>query len=128
MSQPFTSLQPIASSPSSSLILVVDDEAITRRTVATFLKKNGHHIITATDGQQAIEQFDKHAPDIILMDAVMPHMDGFEACKAIQARTNAQKTPVIMVTSLQDNASVDQAFRAGAIDYITKPIHSNNPL
>ncbi|MCK5720546.1 MAG: PAS domain S-box protein [Thiomargarita sp.] len=105
------------------LVLIVDDDIFVRGMLQTLLEKEEYRVIIATDGINALEMFQKHKPDVILMDAVMPLMDGFKACGKLKKLTSASDTPVIMVTSLDDEKSVNKAFEVGAVEYITKPVH-----
>ncbi len=107
------------------LVLVVDDDIFMRGMLQSLLEEQGYHVAEAQDGVEALHYFQQHRPDLVLMDAAMPIMDGFTACAEL---TKLQKqlaidTPVIMVTSLDDEQSVDKAFEAGAVEYITKPVH-----
>lgn len=107
----------------SPLILLVDDEKVTRTQIRRFLEKGSYQIIEASNGEEGIEACNRFQPDIVLLDGMMPVMDGFECCAQLQALPNADHTPVLMITSLDDQVSVDRAFAAGATDYVTKPIH-----
>jgi diguanylate cyclase (GGDEF)-like protein/PAS domain S-box-containing protein len=107
------------------LVLVVDDDIFMRGMLQSLLEEQGYHVAEAQDGVEALNYFRQHRPDLVLMDAAMPVMDGFTACAEL---TRLQKelgldTPVIMVTSLDDEQSVDKAFESGAVEYITKPVH-----
>lgn len=104
-------------------VLVVDDDRSTRSALAHTLKRDGFRVEEASDGQQALMMLKRFQPDVILMDAVMPIMDGFTACARIQEMPNGRAIPVLMITGLEDNLSVERAFAAGASDYIPKPIH-----
>lgn len=104
-------------------VLVVDDDAMLRSLIRIRLKKFGYHVVEAADGRQAVDLFPELNPDIVLMDANMPGMDGFEATQALRLRyPKAANTPILMVSGLEDDESVDRAFSAGASEYITKPI------
>ncbi len=103
-------------------ILVVDDDSMLRTLVRVRLKKSGYTVLEAEQGQQAIQLFDQEQPDIVLMDANMPGMDGFEATASIKQTQKGKQTPILMVSGLEDDESVDRAFSAGATEYITKPI------
>lgn len=107
------------------LILVVDDDIVSLTIASTALKKKGYPIITAADGQQALDQCINQHPQIILMDGEMPILNGFDACRQIKSHPEPEihSTPVIMVTALEDNNAIDNAFAAGAEDYITKPVN-----
>ncbi|MDH5325235.1 MAG: hybrid sensor histidine kinase/response regulator [Gammaproteobacteria bacterium] len=103
-------------------ILVVDDDAMLRRLIRGRLIKQGYDVLEAETGEEGIQCFLREQPDIVLMDANMPGMDGFSATQVIKQSDRGQNTPVIMVSGLEDDESVDQAFSAGAVEYITKPI------
>jgi len=104
-------------------VLVVDDDRSTRSTLRHTLQRDGFRVEEASDGQQALAMLTSFQPDVILMDAMMPVMDGFTACARMQELPNGADIPVLMITALQDNSSVERAFAAGASDYIPKPIH-----
>jgi len=103
-------------------ILVVDDDPILRNLVQLRLTRQGYTVYEAFNGEQAIAAFKRSIPEIVLMDASMPGMDGFTATASIKALPQAHNTPVIMVSGLEDDESVERAFSAGAAEYITKPI------
>jgi diguanylate cyclase (GGDEF)-like protein len=125
------------------LILIVDDDRFMRVQLRQTLESEGYHVEEAGDGKQALEAYTRLRPDIVLLDAIMPVMDGFACCAQLQKLqmgsvvNNTQKnelgqklqehllvsTPILMITGLEDQQSVDQAFEVGASDYITKPIH-----
>ncbi|MES2125725.1 MAG: EAL domain-containing protein [Pseudomonadota bacterium] len=104
-------------------VLIVDDDRSTRSTLRYTLQRDGFRVEEAADGAQALTMLKRFHPDVILMDAVMPVMDGFTACQRLQEIPGAAKIPVLMITALEDNSSVERAFTAGASDYIPKPIH-----
>ncbi len=104
-------------------ILVVDDAPLMRRVLTEILKKFGYRVKTAEDGQQAIDYFIKYHPDLILMDADMPTLDGLTACQKIKALPDAKYLPVIIVTAYVGREWVDKAYAAGATDYVTKPVN-----
>jgi signal transduction histidine kinase len=103
-------------------ILVVDDDAMLRTLMRVKLSRNGYDVTEAADGTQAITAFNESHPDIILMDANMPGTDGFQATETIKKNSAAENSTIIMVSSLEDDESVDRAFSLGATEYITKPI------
>ncbi|MEC4719047.1 EAL domain-containing protein [Noviherbaspirillum sp. CPCC 100848] len=105
------------------LVLVVDDDRSTRSSLRHTLQRDGFRIEEAADGAQALHMLKRIQPDVILMDAVMPVMDGFTACARVRELPNGNAIPVLMITALEDNNSVERAFAAGASDYIPKPIH-----
>ncbi|HIJ84060.1 MAG: response regulator receiver modulated diguanylate cyclase/phosphodiesterase with PAS/PAC sensor(s) [Magnetococcales bacterium] len=105
------------------LFYVVDDDAITRLTLCRFLENQGYATVRLESGQAALEELDRRLPDIILLDARMPGLDGFATLAAIKEKEGAQRIPVLMITGLNDDESVDRAYEQGAVDFITKPIH-----
>ncbi len=106
-----------------SLILIVDDDRGMRVALRKFLEKDGYQIQEAIDGKQAVAICERIVPDLVLMDAVMPQMDGFTACTKIRSMPSAQDIPVVIITALEDEHSIENAFKAGASDYIPKPVH-----
>ncbi len=94
-----------------------------RMQVRQVLLREGYEIIEAETGREAIEAFDQQRPDLVLMDGLMPDMDGFECCKRLRQRPGGERVPVLMITGLDDRASIDEAFAAGAEDFVTKPVH-----
>jgi len=103
------------------VVLVVDDDEVGRLICTDLLLENGFDVIEADDGQPALEFFQKHKPDIILMDVMMKKMDGFAACRALRALPGGATVPVLMVTGLNDVESIEKAYDAGATDFIGKP-------
>ncbi|MGH7998821.1 MAG: PAS domain-containing protein, partial [Brasilonema sp.] len=106
----------------ANLILVVDDDALTRLQLRTLLQEEGYQVAEAINGKQALDLYIKLRPSIVLLDALMPIMDGFTFCAQLQTLPEATETPVLMMTGLNEPASVERAFGVGAVDYITKPI------
>ena len=107
----------------NSLILVVDDDPTVRLLVRATLEKAGFQIEEAENGEEALTKFIKHQPAVILMDVEMPKLDGYEACRRIRDDAVGMHVPILMVTGLEDVNSVDQAYAAGATDFIAKPIN-----
>jgi diguanylate cyclase (GGDEF)-like protein len=108
--------------PKFQRILLVDDDLTVRARVSESLEEDGFEVILAKNGNDGIAAYQEHRPDLILVDAVMPILDGFEFCEQLK-NLGERLTPILMITSLDDNESVDRAFAAGATDYITKPIN-----
>lgn len=106
----------------STHILIVDDDDQLRELFRYKLEAEGYRVFGASTGQEAIELYQQQTPSLILMDAVMPGMDGFDACQNILELSSSEKPIVLMTTSLDDDNSVNKAYAAGAADYITKPI------
>lgn len=105
------------------LIMVVDDSVFMRSTFRGFLENEGYEVIEAENGMEALHLFGKLKPDIVLMDYVMPGISGATTCAKLQKLPEGNNTTVIMITSLEDEASVNMAFESGATDYISKPIN-----
>ncbi len=102
-----------------TLVLVVEDEAIARHMLRRILEAEGYQVEEAADGAQALERCISLAPDIVLLDALLPKIDGFTVCSRLQSLGD---TAVIMITGLHDEQSINRAFEAGATDFVTKPI------
>lgn len=101
-------------------ILLVDDSTSNLAVLSTTLKQ--YQLFTATEGLQALEMASLHQPDLILLDIKMPIMDGFEICRRLKDNIETQQIPIIFVTGLNEQTDVNQGFKLGAIDFITKPI------
>ncbi len=102
-------------------ILIVDDVLVNRLTIKLSLKNENYTFIEAVNGEEAIEKALRHQPDVILMDAVMPIMDGFEATKKIRALDSIERTPILMITSLSSTEDKIKALEIGVNDFISKP-------
>jgi DNA-binding response OmpR family regulator len=109
--------------PDSPLVLVVDDDRALRTLLRFAMDEEGYQVVEANNGENCLAEFARIQPDIVLLDAVMPVMDGFTCCQQLRTLPTAQNTPVLMITVLDDQDSVDRAFEVGATDYVTKPIH-----
>lgn len=105
------------------LILIAEDDKFTRLQIRRSMQREGYRVAELTNGEQCLAAYTRLQPDLILLDAMMPVMDGFTCCARLQALPGGERTPVLMITGLEDQASVDWAFEAGATDYITKPIN-----
>ena len=110
------------------VVLVVDDDTAAVSALSQLLNAEGLAVLVALEGQQAITITENITPDIILMDAKMPVMDGFDACLALKANPDLEHIPVIFMTGLSDTEHVIKGFEVGGIDYITKPINHNELL
>jgi diguanylate cyclase (GGDEF)-like protein/PAS domain S-box-containing protein len=105
------------------VVLIVDDDVTLRILVRESLEQSGFSVEEATDGVEAISAFKSVRPDIVLLDVMMPRMDGFAACAEFQKVQGKEHTPVVMLTSLDDTESIDRAYEVGATDFITKPVN-----
>jgi DNA-binding response OmpR family regulator len=104
-----------------ALILAVDDTASDRELLATILGREGYQLALAKDGAQALEMAAKMNPDLILLDILMPGLDGLETCRRLKADAATRATPVIFVTAQSGSDEVLTGFEMGAVDYVTKP-------
>lgn len=109
-------------------ILIVDDTPANISILGKTLETNGYEIATAPNGEIALEVLQGFEPDLILMDIMMPGMDGYETCKAIKKNPNHQKIPVIFISALNDTQDVCQAFSHGGVDYVVKPFRREEVL
>jgi CheY-like chemotaxis protein len=104
-------------------ILIVDDSKVAAMTEELILRSlKGCEVITAEDGIKGVEKAVTEQPDLILMDVVMPRMNGFEACRLIRGHEATESIPIIMVTTRSESAHVEEGFASGCNDYIFKPI------
>ena len=104
-------------------ILVVDDTEANRKLLAWMLEDNGHEVVEAINGKEAVELFKTSKPDLVLMDVMMPVMDGFEATKAIKEYLGGTHVPIIFLTALSDDASLTKCLSIGGDDFLSKPIN-----
>lgn len=107
----------------SPLFLVVDDDKSMRMILRLALEQEGYQVVEAQNGEACLAAYQQHQPEAVLLDAMMPVMDGFACCRQLRTLSGNDGIPILMITVLDDPDSVDQAFEVGATDYITKPIH-----
>jgi diguanylate cyclase (GGDEF)-like protein/PAS domain S-box-containing protein len=105
------------------LLLIVDDDSVIRIAFRQYFERLGYRTLEAENGEQGVALFRERNPDMVLLDAEMPVLDGFQACAAMKKSPQGTRTPIIMVTAHHDEQSVDKAFACGASDYITKPVN-----
>lgn len=105
------------------IILIVDDVRQVRTMLRYVMEQEGYQVLEASSGRAGLALYQEKCPDIVLLDAVMPEMDGFDLCRALHQIDTNHSPAIIMITALEDGQAVDKAFEAGAIDYIHKPIH-----
>ncbi|HIK27948.1 MAG: hybrid sensor histidine kinase/response regulator [Oscillatoriaceae bacterium SKW80] len=110
------------------IILIVDDNQTNLDVLFEFLREEGFKVLVATDGETALEQLEYIKPDIILLDVMMPGIDGFETCRLLKAKQTTQDIPVIFITALSDTVDKVKGFQMGAVDYITKPFQHEEVL
>ena len=106
----------------TKLILVVDDDDLMRMQLCELLKSAGYWVAQASNGEEALAAYTQLQPDMVLLDALMPLIDGFNCCARLRQLPQGKDVPILMITALYEQSSVEKAFNAGATDYITKPI------
>lgn len=104
-------------------ILVVDDDLDTLTLIGLTLQRRGFTVVKAASGAEALEQLRVALPDLLIVDVMMPLMDGYEVCRTVKNDPRTAHLPVVMLTAKAQTASQLEGFRAGAVDYITKPVH-----
>ncbi|PHS73416.1 MAG: response regulator receiver protein [Cycloclasticus sp.] len=105
------------------VVLVVDDDQSTRMTIVSVLEREGYQVEQGSNGREAVRLFEILRPNVVVMDAMMPIKNGFEACEEIKKMPGGQDVPVLITTALESEKSVDLAFRSGAADFVPKPIN-----
>ncbi len=108
-------------SPAKPIVLIVDDSPVNLRIMVSILEKSGIKALIAQSGVRVIEQLERVKPDLILLDVLMPGMDGFEVCKRLKDNSLSRDIPVIFVTALSDTVEKVKGFQTGGVDYLTKP-------
>ncbi|MDX2216719.1 MAG: response regulator [Oculatellaceae cyanobacterium bins.114] len=108
---------------SHSTVLIVDDERNLRLMLCRAMEMEKYQVLEASTGDACLTLCQQQIPDIILLDAMMPRLDGFDCCEQLHQYLGDRCPPILMITALSDLASVDRAFASGAIDFVTKPIH-----
>ncbi|MGH1462386.1 MAG: response regulator [Neptuniibacter sp.] len=110
------------------IVLVVDDSPDALSLINDALEGAGMDVLVALEGRQALTIASRIRPDIILMDAIMPHMDGFDTCRALKTDPSLKHIPVIFMTGLTDTQDIVKGLEAGGVDYLTKPINPSELL
>jgi phosphoserine phosphatase RsbU/P len=105
------------------LVLVADDERSTRIILRVILQREGYEVVEVENGAHCLTAFSQRKPDIVLLDAQMPIMDGFDCCRCIKQLPGGDRVPIMMITGLQTPSDMDLAFEVGVTDFVTKPIH-----
>ncbi|MEQ8973681.1 MAG: hybrid sensor histidine kinase/response regulator [Coleofasciculus sp. C1-SOL-03] len=114
--------------PKTPKLLIVDDQPHNLGILFDFLTRSGFKIFVALDGESALQRTEVTKPDLIILDVMMPGIDGFETCKRLKQNPSTQDIPIIFMTALSDTVDKVQGFKLGAVDYITKPIHQEEVL
>lgn len=107
---------------SKPYVMVVDDNKITTKLLRRYLEANGYEAVEAYDGIDCLEKINERLPDAIVLDVMMPRMDGYETVKNIKANDETKHIPVVIVTALNDVANQLKSIEAGADDFLSKPI------
>lgn len=128
MSPETGSSKPGTATGNSGTILIVDDTPESLAFMNEALAGAGYTVLVAMDGEQALNIARLMTPDLILMDGVMPRMDGFETCRALKASPDSEDVPVIFLTGLSDSSDVLKGLEAGGVDYLTKPVNLDEML
>ena len=116
-------MNPREATDAQPLVLVADDDSATRFLIHKALEQAGLSVLDAENGAQALTLFEAHRPHIVLLDVMMPQMDGFAACAAIRRLPRGATVPILMLTGLDDLDSIKRAYEAGATDFAAKPIN-----
>ena len=103
-------------------ILIVDDNPTNVKVLQTRVAGEGYEVVTAADGEEGLAAARKQAPDLILLDVMMPKLDGIEVCRRLRADAAFPFTPIIMVTAMADSKDVIAGLEAGSDEYLTKPV------
>src|SRR5262245_42180671 len=109
-------------------ILVVDDTPANIQTVSAILKASGYQLSVATSGHQALDVLRHVRPDLILLDVMMPELDGFDTCRRIKSDDTWRDIPVIFLTAKTETADIVKGFEIGAVDYVAKPFNAHELL
>lgn len=115
-------------SAESPVVLLVDDRPQSLAPLCRELESHGYMVLVAADGASALERLELLSPDAVLMDAVMPGLDGFETCRRIKANPAWRHIPVIFMTGLSETGDVVRGFEAGGVDYVVKPVRAQEVL
>ncbi|WP_159783504.1 GGDEF domain-containing response regulator [Sodalinema gerasimenkoae] len=104
-------------------VLIADDERTLRMLMKRAVERDGYESVDVSNGQDCLDHCQLQLPDLILLDAMMPKMGGFECCQRLKQQFSQNCPPILIITTLQDSDSIERAFEMGAEDFITKPIH-----
>ncbi len=114
--------------PQSSIILIVDDQPTNLKMLFSFLQESGYKVLVAKTGESAMNKLRHVSPDLILLDVMMPGLDGFETCQRLKGSTQTKDIPVMFMTALSESMDRIKGLKVGAVDYITKPLQQEEVL
>jgi len=112
----------------TGFILIVDDNPTNLDVISESLSNKGYKVAIATSGERALQQVERKPPDLILLDIMMPGIDGFETCRRLKANPRTCHIPIIFMTALTDTDNKVQALNLGAVDYVTKPFQEQEVM
>jgi len=110
------------------LILIVDDNPENRKVLGNLLSQNGYEVGASPDGYKALEFINKVEPDLILLDVMMPGMNGYEVCEKLKADNSKKHIPIIFLTAKSNIEDIVKGFKVGGVDYVAKPFNSEELL
>jgi CheY-like chemotaxis protein len=110
---------------SKKILLVDDSKTALMMERAILEKRTSYQCVTASDGLDAVNKATEERPDLVLMDVVMPHMNGFEACKKMRELPATREIPIVLVTTRGEEAYMEAGFTSGCNDYLTKPVNGD---
>ncbi|MCL2503306.1 MAG: response regulator [Coriobacteriia bacterium] len=113
---------------STTRILLVDDSLTIREMIKSLLISAGYEVIEASDGAEALDAAKSESPDLILLDVMLPKLDGYRVCRLLKFDKNYQKIPIIMLTAKAEEQSMATGIRTGADQYLTKPVEPERLL
>ena len=114
--------------PQEHTILIVDDTPANVGVLADYLEDQGFRVVVAQDGEEGLKRAEFVRPDLVLLDVMMPGIDGFETCRRLKAAEQTREIPVIFMTALTDTGSVVTGFGVGGVDYVSKPLQVEEVL
>jgi len=113
---------------SNQTILIVDDEAINLKLIKAFLMREDYQLMTALNGEEALQIIEEKIPDLVILDVMMPGIDGFEVCHQLKQKEAFKDVPIIMATALREKQHKVRAMQVGADDFISKPLDGTELL
>jgi DNA-binding response OmpR family regulator len=114
--------------PEPSTILLVDDEDSVQKLLTYPLERDGFRVIAARDGEEALARFSAERVDLVVLDIMLPKLDGLEVCRLLKEERATRRIPIVMLTALDTLADVEKAVACGADDYLTKPLDTERLL